>query len=112
MQKAQRQAACMMQTWKARPIPRDAAVAAPIIVAARVGGRASDPASLTTACSHALRDAPGPPRRAAPARLRAGYGERRLALPSRRFPVIDRALATSYESVQRGSAGAHAVGRA
>jgi len=26
--------------------------------------------------------------------------------------VIDRALATSYESVQRGSAGAHAVGRA
>jgi hypothetical protein len=44
-----------------KPIPRDAAVAAPIMVAARVGGRASDPASLTTACSHAPRDAPGPP---------------------------------------------------
>ena len=38
-----------------KPIPRDAAVAAPITVAARVGGRTSPEASVTGACSHAPR---------------------------------------------------------
>src|SRR6478672_7192772 len=42
-----------MAQIRMKPIPRDAAVAAPITVAARVGGRTSPEASVTGACSHA-----------------------------------------------------------
>ena len=91
-----------MAQIRMKPIPRDAAVAAPIIVAARVGGRASDPASLTTACSHAPPDPPGPPSGPVRGLARAGYRDRRVSLPSRRFPVNERALAASHEPVRRG----------